>query len=361
MDPRTSAPTPTSTTPFPSSPLRITIRFATHQIPDLPLLIQATALHLRIHNLRHAIRPYVPPDLSDRALRLIHAGRVLEDAWTIGAALRVQQQQASRWKGKGRVGGLHGTDGRDGDGGRDVDAVEGGVGDKSKGEARDTALIAEGIQKDTDARRTNIFDRVYIHCSISPTVLTAAQLAAERIIAGVGDNDALASNNVHVATAGSSRGRADSSNISAAAQGFDRLLATAGFSAEDVGNLRSQFRSVVSSRHTPDTMPSPRTLLRMEENWLDGDAGRSGRGRDDAGGSAGGGEVIGADGGLEDEDTPRVQMYDTLYGVCMGFFWPLGALAWGLREEGVWSRRRGLAVLAGVGVNIGFGLVKVLG
>lgn len=299
-------------------------------------------------------------DLADRALRLIHAGRVLEDTWPIGVALRVQQ--TSRWKGKGRVEGPH----MDVDG--DRERHEDAAGDKGNGTAKDALGLAEGIQKDPDARTTNIFDRIYIHCSISPTILTAAQLAAEYAMPNV-DDDIAGSDAVEgtVSASRTPRGRADSSITSTAAQGFDRLLATAGFSVEDVSNLRSQFRSIVSSRHTPDTMPSPGILLRMEEDWLDGDtsgssARRNARGNDAVFARAAAAEgTIGADSGLDDEDTPRAQMYDTLYGVCTGFFWPLGALAWGLREEGVWSRRRGLAVLAGVGVNIGFGLVKVLG
>ena len=39
----------------------------------------------------------------------------------------------------------------------------------------------------------------------------------------------------------------------------------------------------------------------------------------------------------------------------------MGAAVWGLREEGVWSRRRSWAVLGGVAVNVAFGVVRVLG
>jgi hypothetical protein len=49
---------------------------------------------------------------------------------------------------------------------------------------------------------------------------------------------------------------------------------------------------------------------------------------------------------------------DMLLGYLTGFFWPLGALVWGFREEGVWPRRRQLAVVMGVLLNCLFGFLR---
>jgi len=52
---------------------------------------------------------------------------------------------------------------------------------------------------------------------------------------------------------------------------------------------------------------------------------------------------------------------DMFAGTVIGFFWPAVAVGWVLREEGLVLGRRGMAVVAGVGVNLLFGLVRVLG
>ena len=51
---------------------------------------------------------------------------------------------------------------------------------------------------------------------------------------------------------------------------------------------------------------------------------------------------------------------DMLWGSVMGFFWPVACALWLLREEGVWSWRKGLAVFVGVVVNLGFGAVRMM-
>ena len=51
---------------------------------------------------------------------------------------------------------------------------------------------------------------------------------------------------------------------------------------------------------------------------------------------------------------------DMLWGNLIGFFWPIGAFCWLLREEGVWSRRRQIAVFSGVLVNLTFGFLRVM-
>lgn len=84
----------------------------------------------------------------------------------------------------------------------------------------------------------------------------------------------------------------------------------------------------------------------LEDRWLDNGSGNA---ADGAANPGGGFEDEGAEGGLD----------DILWGNVMGFFWPVGAVVWGFREEGVWSKRRQIAVLTGVLVNVGFSVLRV--
>ncbi len=51
---------------------------------------------------------------------------------------------------------------------------------------------------------------------------------------------------------------------------------------------------------------------------------------------------------------------DFLWGNVMGFLWPLGALGWMGREEGVWSDRKRMAVWTGVALGVTFGVVRMI-
>ncbi|KFY73774.1 hypothetical protein V499_06165 [Pseudogymnoascus sp. VKM F-103] len=165
--------------------------------------------------------------------------------------------------------------------------------------------------------------RIYINCSIGDA-LSAEDLASE---------------------ASSARAPSPAAPVAAptttAAQprGFDRLL-TSSFTPAEVGALRLQFMAVQASMHTPDTMPSPTTLRRMEDAWLD-----------DNGSGGGVAEVEAAGGALD----------DLLWGHVMGFLWPLGALGWLGREDWAWSERRRMAVWSGVVLGMGFGLMRMMG
>lgn len=91
-------------------------------------------------------------------------------------------------------------------------------------------------------------------------------------------------------------------------------------------------------------MPSHSELLILEERWLEQNSASGGEVLGDvqgggASGWAGGGEEGGA-------------LEDILWGTVMGFFWAVGAVAWLVREEGVWSRRRSAAVIVGVSINM---------
>jgi hypothetical protein len=106
--------------------------------------------------------------------------------------------------------------------------------------------------------------------------------------------------------------------------------------------------SIQSNIHTPDTMPSPETLRRMEDAWIDDNAGGAGVGAGEGGFDFG---ADGLGGGALD---------DLLWGNIMGFLWPLGCIGWIIREGGVWSRRRQIAVFTGFVLSLTFGMLRVV-
>jgi len=95
-------------------------------------------------------------------------------------------------------------------------------------------------------------------------------------------------------------------------------------------------------------MPSPTSMRALEERWLDAGGGGGGGG---GGQDMGGGEEEGEGGALE----------DMLWGNVLGFFWAVGGAVWLMREEGVWSRRRRVAVATGVLANLAVGVWRVGG
>jgi hypothetical protein len=96
-------------------------------------------------------------------------------------------------------------------------------------------------------------------------------------------------------------------------------------------------------------MPSPAEMRVLEDRWLDSTATDPSPALTGEGGDTGWGAGFAVEeGGLD----------DMLWGYMTGFFWPLGALVWGFREDGVWSRRRQLAVVMGVLINTIFGFMR---
>ncbi|KAJ4417179.1 hypothetical protein N0V85_001974, partial [Neurospora sp. IMI 360204] len=138
-------------------------------------------------------------------------------------------------------------------------------------------------------------------------------------------------------------------------RGFDRFL-TAGFTPAEVNQLRLQFTSIQASRFTPDTMPSPDTLRSMEDAWIDtnhGGGGGPGLGMEADDGSGMVPEPIGA------ETDGFNGMVDTLVkGMFIGFVFPLGAIAWLLREEGMLSKRWRVSIAFGVVFGFGIGVLR---
>lgn len=292
----------------PEELLWLVVRFTT-ALPDLSLSI-LSPLTTPTLALKPLIRPHLPSDIANNRLRLIYGGKVLEDNISLHQSLQLHTRRAHPPPPPPKASNA-----------------------KGKQPVRDDA----GKKDDKDTRI-----KIYIHCSIGDT-LTLEDLESETTRA------ADAQENLEQKYHGdstSSRRQSTTSSLSLLPQteqtgprGFDRLLTT-GFTQSDVNSLRSTFLHHLTLTHTPDTMPHGRALLALEEQWLDSS------GPDSATGE-----------GFDDDESSSLD--DMLWGNLVGFFWPLGALVWGVREEGVWTRRRVLAVATGVLINLAFGFARL--
>lgn len=292
-----TAPFESSSTPVASMALHLIVRFTT-SIPDLLLEIPSPN-ETTVIALQHLIRSKLDPPTSNHRLRLIHAGKLLKDDDLLTSVLKIPPPPPRAPDPKG------------------------------KGKAVDAPVPA----------------RVYINCSIGDP-LTPAELSAEAFAAAASSNSS--KNKRDAKTDAQHAGASISTtNTTPAPRGFDRLL-SAGFTAAEVNQLRLQFLSIQSNIHTPDTMPSPSTLRRMEDAWIDDNAGNTGTA------AAGGGFDFGEDG------LGGGALDDLLWGNLMGFLWPLGCIGWVIRERGVWSRRRQIAVFTGFMLSITFGMFRVV-
>jgi hypothetical protein len=322
-------------TQLPEQLIYLIIRF-TASVPDLPLSIYAPRTTTTL-SLKQLIRENLPPNHAPARLRLIYAGKVLADTEPLSKSLRLPPPPPRR-------NGPYNED---------------GPGSKSKGKQplRESPAPEYGTTTDTplDAKR------YYIHCSLGDA-LSTDELTQEATLAQT--TEASLKSQYETSQTSSSQRRASKSSAgndsngrrrnSAAtapqpqAQGFDRLLSS-GFTSQEVASLRSHFQTNLSFTHTPDTMPSPAEMRILEDRWLDSTATDPSSALTGEGGDTGWGAGFAVeDGGLD----------DMLWGYMTGFFWPLGALIWGFREEGVWSRRRQLAVVMGVLINTIFGFMR---
>jgi DSC E3 ubiquitin ligase complex subunit 3, C-terminal domain/DSC E3 ubiquitin ligase complex subunit 3, ubiquitin-like domain len=276
------------------STLHITVRFTT-SIPDL-LLDIVEPDETTVIALKHLIRSKLDPPTSQHRFRFIHSGKLLKDDDVLSAVLKIPSPppRIPDPNGKGK-------------------AVE------------------------------PVPSRVYINCSIGD-VLTSSELSAEALAATASTKKSKKTGRSETGNGGQS---ATPTTTTPAPRGFTRLL-TAGFTPAEVNQLRLQFRSIQSNIHTPDTMPSPNTLLRMEDSWIDDNAGNAGTGAGNGGFDFG---EDGLSGGALD---------DLLWGNIMGFLWPLGCIGWLIREGGVWSRRRQIAVFTGFVLSLTFGMLRVV-
>ena len=295
-----------ATSGAPDTPLDTVVRFSTSN-PDLILAIDSPSTTTSL-TLKQQIRSQLSAPANASRLRLIHAGKVLPDTASLSKSLNVTTPPPPRQD------------------------------NGSKSEK------AKGKQPVRDAGKPAVpAARVYIHCSIGD-VLPPSDLAAEAKAAEEADRALLSKTRQPSLTTTSSNTQQDASTTTPAPRGFDRLL-TAGFIPAEVAALRTQFLAIQAHTHTPDSMPSGPELLALEERWLDNTHNPGSAGGEDTGGF--GGEDAG---GLE----------DMLYGNLIGFFWPIGAMFWLMREEGVWSRRKQIAVLSGFLVNLTFGFLRVM-
>ena len=289
------------------TPLDVVVRFSTSNA-DLVIIIPKPNSTSAL-SLKQQIRSQLEGDAASARLRLIHGGKVLQDNFALSKSLNVTVPPPP--------------------------SASEGTGKSEK---------AKGKQPVRDASKPPPAARVYIHCSIGDT-LTSSELASERKAAEDADKALVSKTSPLNTTLGTQQDGAATSSTTPAPRGFDRLLST-GFTPAEVAALRTQFLAIQAHTNTPDTMPSGPELLALEEQWLDNThSATSGADGMDTGGF--GGEESG---GLE----------DMLWGNLIGFFWPVGAMCWLMREEGVWSRRRQIAVISGFLVNLTFGFLRVM-
>lgn len=309
-----------------ADPLLLTVRFSA-SIPDLFLDIEAPETTTAA-GMKQLIRTHIPSDLSAHRLRLIYAGRGLEDATPLTISLRLP---------------------------------------RSPTRTPNTNLNDDGSKDDADNRKrekgkapVREQQRLYIHCSIGDIILSEVNLAEEAAIASTllkGQQNGTADEEYDLKKQQQQQQEQEqASTTTPAPRGFDRLL-TAGFTAAEVTALRSQFMAVQSVSRTADTMPSGAELRDLEDRWLD--EGTTAGGTTMGGVGAGGGVGVGG-GGFADDEGEFGAIDDMLWGAVMGFFWPIGCAMWLRREEGVWSWRKGLAVFVGVVVNAAFGAMRIM-
>ncbi|CAK4034688.1 hypothetical protein BAUCODRAFT_532297 [Lecanosticta acicola] len=285
----------------PERPLDVVVRFST-PIPDMTVRIDAPST-TSILTLKERIRDQLQQQHAAARLRLIHGGKVLSETAALSRSVQVTLPPPAN--------------------------SDGTKSEKAKGKQPLRATVQAA--------------RVYIHCSVGD-VLTLAELSEESRMAQEADSALKSTTQAPSAdTPGQGQAKQDHVTTTSAPRGFDRLL-SAGFTASEVAALRAQFLAIQAHTHTPDTMPTGADLLALEERWLDNTSNPAAGGESDPSG------LGSEEGGLE----------DMLYGNLVGFFWPIGAMCWLMREEGVWSRRRQIAVLSGFLVNLTFGFLRVM-
>lgn len=379
------SPRPSSQSESNSAPLLLTIRFSA-SIPDLPLEVSHPEITTAA-GLKQLIRARLPTDLSNHRLRLIYAGRGLEDAVSLSAGLKLPALPA--WtppavdniilnESSSSGGGGGGTSGSE-----TYNELSGTRKGKGKEPVRDPPLGGGEGEGATTVQKP----RLYIHCSIGDIVLSDADLAAEANVASTlkrrqrqrlrrpprrvharshlsqepheeeEDEDEAEEEEQDIREEPSSTQPSQVPSTTPAPRGFDRLL-SAGFSTAEVAALRSQFLAIHALSRTPDTMPTGTELRELEDRWMD-------EGSGGLAGGLGGDGVGGAGGGFGDDDGgfgpgSRGAVDDMLWGAVMGFFWPVGCAMWLRREEGIWSWRKALAVGLGVLGNAFFGGMRIL-
>lgn len=301
---------PPLTTSSGAPPLSLTIRFSA-SVPDLDLDIPHPS-QTTVISLKHLIRSRLAEPNSQRRLRFIQGGKILPDTAALSAVLRAPPPPPRA----------------------DDDSHGDGRG-KGKGVANRQPLL-----------------RVYVNCSIGDS-LTDAELKAEAEAASVPVSEQAPANPL-LSAAGSPAlpGTPAPTTSAPTPRGFDRLI-NAGFSAAEVNQLRLQFRSIQSSRFTPDTLPSPDSFRRMEDAWIDDNGA--------AVPTAGGGAATGGGGGFQSDEVGLLGWLDAMiWGMTVGFMWPLGSAGWLAREHGIHSDRLKVTIIVGVFLSLLIGIVRTI-
>ncbi|KAI1381642.1 DUF2407 C-terminal domain-containing protein [Hypoxylon crocopeplum] len=318
--------------PPPPPPLLLTIRFSA-SIPDLELDIPRPA-STTVVSLKHLIRARLSEPNSQRRLRFIHGGKILPDAAVLSSVLRAPPPPPPS-SSSSPFGSGYGNNNYD-----------------SKSRASDSGGRGKGK---SIPGRPDPTQRIYVNCSIGDS-LTTPELETEAAAALLAPPPPQTS----TSTSPSSNGPGGTPlapgtpvrSTSAAPRGFDRLLAT-GFTAAEVNQLRLQFRSIHSSRYTPDTLPSPDSFRRMEDAWIDDNGASVPATTMPLGGSGGGGN------GTDSDEVGLVALVDVMIrGVITGFMWPLGSAGWLVREDGMASGRWRFMVGVGVMFSVLIGIIR---
>ncbi|TGJ80431.1 hypothetical protein E0Z10_g8329 [Xylaria hypoxylon] len=321
-------------------PLLLTIRFSA-ALPDLELDIPRPSA-TTVVSLKHLIRSRLDKAHARRRLRFIHGGKILPDTAVLSSVLRALPPPPSAASVRTENGPP-----ADPERWRKEDDESGTGKSKSKGKS------VPG--------RPEPAPRIYVNCSIGDE-LSLSELDSEAQAAALPPPTASSHPSHHPSStapgSGFRPGLGLTTGISttSAPRGFDRLL-SAGFTASEVHQLRLQFRSIHSSRYTPDTLPSPDSFRRMEDAWIDDNGAAMPTAATNTGADGGGGMLGMGGGGTDSDEVGLVGMVDVLIrGVITGFIWPLGSAGWLIREEGMSSDRWRFMVGVGVmfGVLIGF-------
>lgn len=272
-----------STLQRPKIPIQLIIKFS-NKTSDLTLDIEDVE-DLRLSDIRRLIRERAGGILKNRRLRLISAGKVLNDQTNIA---------------------------------RDVARIS------IKGKSVSSKNY--GLDGTSDPASPK---RVYIHCAVGD-ILSVEDIARENEL----------DSNV------------PSRTTLPEARGFDRLR-NAGFTNEDINQIRSQFTRIYgdgedendAERQTLAEQGAPVPILtgigenemeQLEEQWLS----PTGNLADNNVG------VIGGD------------YLDDLIGLIIGMF--LGVMVlFIIRENGIFSKRQQKSIIGGAGINVAFAIVRM--
>ncbi|RYP85143.1 hypothetical protein DL769_001047 [Monosporascus sp. CRB-8-3] len=351
---------PSSQQQQPQQPLLLTIRFSA-ALPDLELDIPYPGT-TTVVSLKHLIRSRLSEPNSQRRLRFIHGGKILPDGAVLSAVLKPPlPPPPPPSSSAGYTGGGYGY------------GYGYGSGAKESGTGGDETGSGKGKGKSVPGRP---LQRIYVNCSIGDS-LTSAELSAEAVAAAAPPSSNSNSNSSTLAPGssppggvGAATGPTTTTTTTPAPRGFDRLL-SAGLTPAEVNQLRLQFRSIHASRYTPDTLPSPDSFRRMEDEWIDSSPGHDHSNNNNGGGGFLAGSNGGAIGGMGGTDTDEFGAGDAgagiagtidvlVRGVVTGFLWPLGSGAWLMREEGMASGRSRFMVGVGVLFSVLIGVIRAI-